>query len=120
MKNVVIAFKALSDDTRLRIMNVLLVRECCVCEVVQALDISETRASRNLTMLHNAGFLRMRKEGLWSLYSIDKEGMSNNFPGLLGLLKKQLNNSTDKEIDIDRKRLSTAIRIGLSCIKDKL
>ena len=37
--------KSLSDETRLRILNLLLTRECCVCEVVQSLEISQTRAS---------------------------------------------------------------------------
>jgi DNA-binding transcriptional ArsR family regulator len=40
MRELVKAFKALSDETRLRILNLLLERECCVCEVMQALDIS--------------------------------------------------------------------------------
>jgi len=67
------ASKALSDNVRLRIINLLLKRECCVCEVMQALNISQTRASRNLNMLYDAGFLKLRKEGLWSFFSIDKE-----------------------------------------------
>jgi ArsR family transcriptional regulator len=64
--------KALADETRLRILNILLERECCVCEVIQTLDISESRASRNLRILYDAGFLRLRKDGLWTFYSIDK------------------------------------------------
>ena len=56
MREVVKAMKALSDDTRLRILNLLLERECCVCEVIQALEISQTRASRNLGILHDAGY----------------------------------------------------------------
>jgi ArsR family transcriptional regulator len=65
MRSLVKAFKALSDETRVRIVNLLLVRECCVCEVVQALEVSQTRASRNLGMLYDAAFLKMRKDGLW-------------------------------------------------------
>jgi len=80
MRDLVKAIKALSDETRLRILNLLLEQECCVCEVMQALDISQTRASRNLSALYNAGFLRLRKEGLWSLYSIDTEGMKPHSP----------------------------------------
>ena len=57
MREIVKAFKALSDETRLRIINLLLQRECCVCEVVQALGISQTRASRNLAQLYDAGLL---------------------------------------------------------------
>ena len=119
MKNIVKAFKALSDDTRLRIMNILMQRECCVCEVIQALDISQTRASRNLTILHDTGFLKMRKDGLWSLYSIDNKAMEKNFPGLLDSLSRQLSDSDGK--DIDRQRLAAAVRTGLGCcIKKKI
>ena len=42
MRDLVKAIKALSDETRLRILNLLLEQECCVCEVMQALDISQT------------------------------------------------------------------------------
>jgi ArsR family transcriptional regulator len=71
MHELIKAMKALSDETRLRAINLLMKQECCVCEVVQALDISQTRASRNLNMLYEAGFLKLRKDGLWSHYSID-------------------------------------------------
>ena len=90
MRDVVKAMKALSDETRLRIFNVLLERECCVCEVMQALDISQTRASRNLGILHDAGFLKMRKEGLWALYSIDQGGMKEYYPSLVEAVRKSL------------------------------
>ena len=56
-------FKALSDETRLRVLNLLLERECCVCEVMQALNISQSRASRALKSLHDAGILKLEKEG---------------------------------------------------------
>ncbi|MDP2932098.1 MAG: metalloregulator ArsR/SmtB family transcription factor, partial [Chloroflexota bacterium] len=77
MRELAKATKALSDETRLRILNLILEQECCVCEVMQALDISQTRASRNLKVLYDAGFLKQRKEGLWSLYSLDEEGMKH-------------------------------------------
>lgn len=71
MYKIVKAAHVLSDETRLRMLNLLLQRECCVCEVMQTLDISLTRASRNLSMLYDAGFLKLRRKGLWALYSID-------------------------------------------------
>ena len=79
MRDTIKAFKALSDETRIRILNILLERECCVCEVMQALDISQTRASRNLAALLDAGFLKLRRDGLWALYSIDKESTKGYF-----------------------------------------
>ena len=75
MRDSVKVFKALSDETRLRILNLLLEGECCVCEVMQVLNISQTRASRNLNILYDAGFLKVRREGLWAHYSIDESNL---------------------------------------------
>jgi ArsR family transcriptional regulator, arsenate/arsenite/antimonite-responsive transcriptional repressor len=114
MYNLVKAMKAISEGTRLRIINLLLVRECCVCEVMQALEISPTRASRNLTMLYDAGFLKMRKEGLWSLYSLDQEGMLPYLMRLVEAVALALENN--KIGQQDRERLKTASRIGPACL----
>ena len=62
MYDLIKTLKALSDETKLRIMNILLERECCVCEIMQALDISQTRASRNLGILQDIGFLKSRRD----------------------------------------------------------
>jgi len=114
MRDAVKAFKALSDETRLRILKLLLERECCVCEVMQALDISQTRASRNLSTLYDAGFLKLRKDGLWSLYSIDKEGTKEYFSDLMKAVAKALEGN--KVVDIDRERLRKAKRVGPSSV----
>ena len=82
MRDLVKVFKALSDETRLRILNLLLEGECCVCEVMQVLDISQTRGSRNLNILYDAGFLKVRREGLWAYYSIDESNL-NEYRSLL-------------------------------------
>ena len=113
MRYLVKAFKALSDETRLRIINLLLERECCVCEVMQALDISQTRASRNLSALYDAGFLKLRKDGLWSLYSIDKEGMQEYFSDLVEAVSKALKGNEVAAWDIER--LKKAERVGPGC-----
>ena len=113
MRELVRAFKSLSDDTRLRMLNLLLERECCVCEVMQALDISQTRASRNLSALYDAGFLKLRKDGLWSLYSIDREGMEEHFSDLVEAVRKALKGN--EVVVLDRERLKKAERIGPGC-----
>jgi ArsR family transcriptional regulator len=115
MQDVLKAMKALSDETRLRILNVLLERECCVCEVMQALDISQTRASRNLGILHDAGFLKVRKEGLWSLYSVDRDGLKEHYSSLVEAVGRSLED--DEVAALDRKRLKTAERVGPGCVK---
>ena len=63
MRDIVKGFKGLSDETRLRILNLLLERASCVCEVMQALEISQSRASRGLSALYDAGFVKLKKEG---------------------------------------------------------
>ena len=108
MRQLLKAMKALSDETRLRILNLLLERECCVCEVMQALQISQTRASRNLSVLYDAGFLKLRKAGLWSLYSVDREGLPVHLHRLVEAIKQGLEGN---EIIVqDQKRLKTVKR----------
>ena len=104
------AVKALSDETRLRMLNLLLQRECCVCEVMQVLNISQTRASRNLSMLYDAGFLKLRKEGLWAYYSIDKFSLEDYLELLLEAVEAS---SKDKPTAVqDLARLREAKRLG--------
>ena len=115
MQDLIKAIKALSNETRLRILNLLLERECCVCEVMQALDISQTRASRNLNALYDAGFLKLRKDGLWSLYSIDKEGMEEYYSDLVHAMKTALEGN--KLVDADRERLRKVERVGPAAVR---
>ena len=110
MQDLIRVMKALSDETRLRILRVLLEQECCVCEVMQALDISQSRASRNLGILQDAGFLRARRDGLWMLYSIDWESANRYATSLAKLLKESL--VSNEVLEQDRERLNHAVRVG--------
>jgi len=65
-------FKALAEDTRLRILRLLEVREMCVCEIMVALDLTQPTASHHLGLLENAGLVKDRKEGKWVFYSLAK------------------------------------------------
>jgi ArsR family transcriptional regulator len=62
--------KALSDSTRLKIIELLNVREMCVCEIMAALDLTQPTASHHLNLLENAGLLNDRREGKWVFYSL--------------------------------------------------
>jgi ArsR family transcriptional regulator, arsenate/arsenite/antimonite-responsive transcriptional repressor len=115
MREIIKAFKALSDETRLRVLSLILERECCVCEIMQALDISQSKASRALTTLYDAGFLKLRKEGLWSLYSFDTDAMAEYQAGLVDVIKKALENN--KTSLLDKEQLKSAKRTGVSYIK---
>ncbi|OGN91748.1 MAG: hypothetical protein A2Z75_07440 [Chloroflexi bacterium RBG_13_50_10] len=107
-------FKALSDETRIRILKVLLERECCVCEVMQALDISQSRASRNLGLLEDAGFVKSRRDGLWIVYSIDEQRMNSYTAPLIELVRTSL--VDDETLLQDKERLSHAVRVGPKAI----
>ena len=102
MQNLISAMKALSDETRLRILNLLLERECCVCEVMQVLDISQSRASRNLGILEKAGFLKSRRIGTWMLYSIDWRTENRSISSLAESLRNVLVNDETLKRDIER------------------
>ena len=114
MRDIIRALKALSDETRLRILRLLLLQECCVCEVMQALDISQTRASRNLAVLYDAGFLKLRKEGLWSMYSLDYENLKNYQLDLIEAVKKATDGNS--LVTQDEERLRNADKTGPGCL----
>ncbi len=113
MQDLIKTMRALSDETRLRILNVLLERECCVCEVMQALDISQSRASRNLGILEDAGFLKARRDGAWMLYSVDWETANRYAIFLANLLKDFL--ASNEVLAEDRERLKETVRVGQGC-----
>ncbi len=110
MRELIKIFKILSDESRLRVLLILQDRECCVCEVMQALNISQSKASRILSALYDVGFLRLRKEGLWSLYSMNWDGMN---AVLKDILKTTITAyKGNKQTLIDRERLKRAERVG--------
>lgn len=63
-------FRALSDLTRLRIVNLLRRGELCVCDLVNVLDVPQPTVSRHLGYLRRAGLVQARKEGLWHYYRL--------------------------------------------------
>ncbi len=115
MQDLIKSFKALSDETRLRILNILLERECCVCEVMQALDISQSRASRNLGILGEAGFVRARRDGIWIVYSVNRKTANRYALSLAKLVENSP--PSDKILAQDRERLKRAKRKGPGCMK---
>lgn len=67
-------FKALADVTRLRILNLLKVREMCVCEIMVALDLTQPTASHHLRILETAGLVGDMRKGKWVFYKIANPG----------------------------------------------
>jgi DNA-binding transcriptional ArsR family regulator len=89
-------FKALSDSTRIRLLKLLQGSgELCVCQITAALKMSQTRVSRNLGMLKDAGFVTDRRKGLWVFYSVNKEEINDYHKEINLLMAKWLN---DEEV----------------------
>src|SRR5436309_5689883 len=65
-------FKALADDTRLRILGLLLTGEVCVCDIHESLRIPQSKASRHLAYLRRSGLVETRRDGLWIHYRLAK------------------------------------------------
>ena len=73
MENIALLFQSLDDTTRLRILALLLEQEeLCVCHIVSVLKLPQSTVSRQLSLLKNAGWLKDRRAGLWSHYSINR------------------------------------------------
>lgn len=71
MKELATVFKALADEARLRILNLLFrTGELCVCDIEATTGFTQTKVSRHLLYLKNAGLLDARQQGLWMLYKI--------------------------------------------------
>jgi ArsR family transcriptional regulator, arsenate/arsenite/antimonite-responsive transcriptional repressor len=111
MKEMEQAFKALADTTRLRILNLLLHGELCVCDIQFVLDSPQPNVSRHLTYLKNASLVQDRREGPRIYYSLvrDTKGVHQDiFPFLLELF------SQSRILKDDLRKLKKAIERG-SC-----
>jgi ArsR family transcriptional regulator len=92
MKQKVQIFKALADETRLRILALLLSEgELCVCDIIAALKLPQSTISRHLAYLRRAEWVKDRRCGLWIYYSLRDSGAGQK--ELIPILKNQLLNS---------------------------
>ncbi len=104
MKELSSIFKALSDETRLRIVKLLENGELCVCHIVAAVDMSQSRISFHLKILKDAGLVKDRREGRWMRYRLNE---SDLFKRLLFLsISERVKN---EEMAGDRERLEAFI-----------
>lgn len=72
-------FKAMSDETRIRLVHILNRHELSVNELVAILEMGQSRVSRHLKILTGAGLLSSRRDGLWVFYSVPDEGAGRAF-----------------------------------------
>jgi ArsR family transcriptional regulator len=103
VKGLLSVFKALSDETRLRIVKLLENGELCVCHIVAAIDMSQPKISFHLKILKEAGLVKDRREGKWMHYRLNE---SDLFKRLLFL---SISERVGDETVNDRQRLEAFI-----------
>lgn len=81
MKRIAEFYKALGDETRLRILEMLSEKVMCVCEIIDRLDISQPAVSHHLKILRQAGLVNDSREGKWIYYSFNERVFDETFPG---------------------------------------
>ncbi len=79
MGDIVTIFKALADETRLRVLKLLGQGELCVCEMSAALDLEQPRLSFHLRILKDAGIILDRRQERWIVYRLNEEDMFLRF-----------------------------------------
>lgn len=102
-------FRAFADETRLRMLSLLLERELCVCELGSVLRVSQPNVSRHLGYLRRAGLVTMRQQGKWKYYAVANK--------TVGVHRALLNCVQDclRGVDVLQKDLRQLRKIALRC-----
>lgn len=107
---IVNVFKALSDETRLRIINILLKENLCVCEIMDILGMTQSRISRHLGILKQVELIEEERKGKWVIYKIAKKNKD-----ILSYVKHHTRN--EQILDSDKKKTEETLKKGLCPIK---
>ncbi|MFH1241960.1 MAG: metalloregulator ArsR/SmtB family transcription factor [Pseudomonadota bacterium] len=90
MKDFIKVMKALSDPNRVKIVKMLQHKSMCVCELREAIQISQPAVSKHLKLLEEAGLVGFKKDGLWVNYHITYGSESPYVASLLGNMRHWL------------------------------
>lgn len=101
MDELVTIFKALSDETRLRIIKLLEQGELCVCDITAALDMVQPKVSFHLGALKEAGLITDRKQGKWTHYRLNEGDLIRRM-----LILSVCERMRDAVVTGDKKRLN--------------
>jgi len=101
-------YKALADETRLRLLNLLLRHELNVNEIVSVMGMGQPRISRHLKIMTDCGLLKFRRDGLWVFYSASQEGRGGSFNELFSHFTRD-----DKDLKHDYSAMKAVLEEGL-------
>jgi ArsR family transcriptional regulator, lead/cadmium/zinc/bismuth-responsive transcriptional repressor len=83
MERIASFFKGLGDETRLRIISLLWFNDLCMCEIVSALESASSTISHHLKIMEKGGIIVSRREGKFTIYSLNKEHLKPVMPYLI-------------------------------------
>jgi ArsR family transcriptional regulator len=119
-------FKALADETRLRILGLLLTGEVCVCDIHQSLKIPQSKTSRHLAYLRRTGLVETRRSGLWIHYRLGRPS-DPVLAALVDSVRHGLSHLDTVRKDAERLQKRTGCCVprpgdvaGVSCCSDSL
>ena len=112
MRDFILITKALSDETRIRIMKLLEDGELCVCQLMEVLGMGQSTVSKHLGILKMAGMIEARKEGTWSYYRLTDDAINAYNSVFKKLLSGCLNE--DKTILKDKKKIEKEMETSCS------
>lgn len=102
--------KAISDESRARILMMLSTGELCVCQVIEVLGLAPSTVSKHLSILRQAGLIEARKEGRWIYYRISNKitdpMIKKAYDWVYGSLAK------DSQVRSDLKKLTAVLEDG--------
>lgn len=115
MKQSARLFKALSDETRLRILKMLEQRPLCVCEIQYVLKGSQPNISHHLKTLSDAGLVESKKDGLWVDYRLPDRPETPLHAAALSMVRQEL--ARDPVVKKDRTQVKSANRLVITLRK---
>ena len=113
--DIVGVLKAIGDETRIRIVNVLRKDTLCVCDLEEILNLSQSNVSRHLTKLRSCKLIKSKKNAQWVYYSLDN-GFIDKHPFLIELLANELDKAPQCRKDLSR--LKKYRDLGGDCTND--
>jgi ArsR family transcriptional regulator len=116
VKELVLTAKAFADPSRVRILAALRGQELCVCELCDALGVTQSTLSTHLQVIRTAGLVSARKQGKWMYYAIAREAQQV-VDGLFQFFADPI--KSDGVLRRDEKKLSARLRLrdnGACCV----
>ncbi len=85
--------KALSDETRVKILEMISYKELCACKILEEFNITQPTLSYHMKILCESGLVNGRKDGIWTRYSIDEDNFENLQNFIDGITQNMKSNS---------------------------